>query len=155
MGQQEVQLIGVQPLAEMQASDFDEKLIEGEFLNGDDGTWVILGQGVAHKLALEVGDKLVLMAQGANSVEIRSLLVRVRGILRTGLEGAGPGTGPYAPGCFSEIFGLGDSGPPNRLFDARCSILRGVGKRRTRAVSRSGGFELGRSTSPIEGFYSY
>ncbi len=81
-----VQLIGVQPLAEMQASDFDEKLIEGEFLNSDDGDWVILGQGVAHKLDLEVGDKLVLMAQGADSVEIRSRLVRVRGILRTGLE---------------------------------------------------------------------
>ena len=81
-----VQLIGIQPLAEMQASNFDEKLIEGEFLNADDGDWVILGQGVAHKLALEVGEKLVLMAQGADSVEIRSRLVRVRGILRTGLE---------------------------------------------------------------------
>jgi ABC-type lipoprotein release transport system permease subunit len=81
-----VQLIGVQPSAEMQASDFHEKLIEGEFLKPDDGNWVILGQGVAHKLALEVGDKLVLMAQGADSVEIRSRLVRVRGILRTGLE---------------------------------------------------------------------
>lgn len=81
-----VQLIGIQPLEEMQASDFDEKLIEGEFLNADDRDWVILGQGVAHKLALEVGEKLVLMAQGVNSVEIRSRLVRVRGILRTGLE---------------------------------------------------------------------
>jgi ABC-type lipoprotein release transport system permease subunit len=81
-----VQLIGVQPSAEMQASDFKEKLIEGEFLNDDDGDLVILGQGVAHKLALELGEKLVLMAQGADSVEIRSRLVRVRGILRTGLE---------------------------------------------------------------------
>jgi ABC-type lipoprotein release transport system permease subunit len=70
----------------MQASDFDDKLIEGEFLKADDGDWVILGQGVAHKLALEVGEKLVLMAQGADSVEIQSRLVRVRGILRTGLE---------------------------------------------------------------------
>ncbi len=81
-----VQLIGIQPLEEMQASDFDDKLIEGEFLKADDGDWVILGQGVAHKLALEVGEKLVLMAQGADSVEIQSRLVRVRGILRTGLE---------------------------------------------------------------------
>ncbi|MCZ6769820.1 MAG: ABC transporter permease [Acidobacteria bacterium] len=81
-----VQLIGIQPQEEMQASDFDDKLIEGEFLNADDGDWVILGQGVAHNLALEVGEKLVLMAQGVDSVEIRSRLVRVRGILRTGLE---------------------------------------------------------------------
>ncbi len=55
-------------------------------MKADDGDWVILGQGVAHKLALEVGEKLVLMAQGADSVEIQSRLVRVRGILRTGLE---------------------------------------------------------------------
>jgi ABC-type lipoprotein release transport system permease subunit len=81
-----VQLVGIQPLAEMQASDFEEKLVEGEFLDDDDGDWVLLGQGVAHKLDLELGDKLVLMAQGADSVEIRSRLVRVRGILRTGLE---------------------------------------------------------------------
>lgn len=81
-----VQLIGVQPLQEKQASDFDKKVVEGEFLNETDRDWVILGQGVAHKLALDVGDKLVLMAQGTDSVEIRSRLVRVRGILRTGLE---------------------------------------------------------------------
>ncbi len=102
-----VQLIGVQPLAEMQASRFDEKLIEGEFLNADDGDWVILGQGVAHKLALDVGDKLVLMAQGAESEEIRSLLVRVRGILRTGLEEQDQALALMPLGASQEFLGLG------------------------------------------------
>jgi len=102
-----VQLIGVQPLAEMQASNFDEKLIEGEFLNADDGDWVILGQGIAHKLALDVGDKLVLMAQGADSVEIRSLLVRVRGILRTGLEEQDQALALMPLGASQDFLGLG------------------------------------------------
>ncbi len=102
-----VQLIGIQPLAEMQASDFDEKLIEGEFLNADDGDWVILGQGVAHKLALEVGEKLVLMAQGADSVEIRSRLVRVRGILRTGLEEQDQALALMPLGASQEFLDLG------------------------------------------------
>jgi len=102
-----VQLIGIQPLAEMQASDFDEKLIAGEFLNADDGDWVILGQGVAHKLALEVGEKLVLMAQGADSVEIRSRLVRVRGILRTGLEEQDQALALMPLGASQEFLDLG------------------------------------------------
>ncbi len=102
-----VQLIGIQPLAEMQASDFDEKLIEGEFLKADDGDWVILGQGVAHKLALEVGEKLVLMAQGADSVEIRSRLVRVRGILRTGLEEQDQALALMPLGASQEFLDLG------------------------------------------------
>jgi ABC-type lipoprotein release transport system permease subunit len=102
-----VQLIGIQPLAEMQASEFEEKLIEGEFLNDDDGDWVILGQGVAHKLALELGDKLVLMAQGADSVEIRSRLVRVRGILRTGLEEQDQALALIPLGASQEFLDLG------------------------------------------------
>jgi ABC-type lipoprotein release transport system permease subunit len=102
-----VQLIGIQPSAEMQASDFEGKLIEGEFLNDDDGDWVILGQGVAHKLALEVGEKLVLMAQGADSVEIRSRLVRVRGILRTGLEEQDQALALIPLGASQEFLDLG------------------------------------------------
>jgi len=81
-----VQIIGIQPRGEEQASDFAEKLIDGEFLTDQDRDRVILGEGVALKLSVEVGQKLVLMAQGADTQEIHSRLVRVAGILRTGLE---------------------------------------------------------------------
>lgn len=81
-----VQITGIQPRGEEQASDFAEKLIDGEFLTDQDRDRVILGEGVALKLSVEVGQKLVLMAQGAETQEIHSRLVRVAGILRTGLE---------------------------------------------------------------------
>ena len=81
-----VQITGIQAPLEEQASDFADKLIEGEFLTDQDRDRVILGEGVARKLSIEVGEKLVLMAQGADGQEIRSRLVRVGGILRTGLE---------------------------------------------------------------------
>ncbi|MCZ6484136.1 MAG: ABC transporter permease, partial [Acidobacteria bacterium] len=81
-----VQITGIQPRGEEQASDFAEKLIDGEFLTDQDRDRVILGEGVARKLSVEVGQKLVLMAQGADTQEIHSRLVRVAGILRTGLE---------------------------------------------------------------------
>jgi ABC-type lipoprotein release transport system permease subunit len=81
-----VQIIGIQAPLEEQASDFADKLIEGEFLTDQDRDRVILGEGVALKLSVGVGEKLVLMAQGADGQEIRSRLVRVGGILRTGLE---------------------------------------------------------------------
>ncbi|MEE8348573.1 MAG: ABC transporter permease [Acidobacteriota bacterium] len=81
-----VLMIGIQPKSEREASRFDDKLIQGEFLDATSHNQVILGEGVARKLALEVGEKLVLMAQAAGSPEIQSLLVRVKGILRTGLE---------------------------------------------------------------------
>lgn len=81
-----VQIIGIQPRLELQASHFHRKLIRGKFLEFDDDDRVVVGEGVARKLSLNAGEKMVLMAQGAHSSEIQSRLVRVGGILRTGLE---------------------------------------------------------------------
>jgi len=81
-----VQIIGIEPQSERVASRFDDKLIAGDFLDSMSGNEVILGEGVAQRLDLGVGEKMVLMAQGAGSTEIQSQLVRVKGILRTGLE---------------------------------------------------------------------
>ena len=81
-----VQIMGIQPGVEKEASQFDDKLVEGEFLDSTSRDEVVLGEGVARKLVLDVGEKLVLMAQTANSSEIQSRLVRVKGILQTGLE---------------------------------------------------------------------
>ena len=81
-----VQMIGIEPKGEREASQFDDKLTEGKFLDSTSWNEVVLGKGVAHRLALEVGEKLVLMGQAVGTGEIQSQLVRVKGILRTGLE---------------------------------------------------------------------
>lgn len=81
-----VQILGVEPDAEASASRFDEKVISGSFLHNEARDQVVIGEGVARKLAVSVGQKIVLMAQEARTTEIQSRLVRVSGILRTGME---------------------------------------------------------------------
>ncbi len=81
-----VRLIGLEPGLEKAASSFDEKLVGGRFLTSADGNGAVIGEGVARKLELQPGEKFVLMAQAAGSAEIQSLLLRVAGIIRTGLE---------------------------------------------------------------------
>ncbi|HSR68082.1 MAG TPA: ABC transporter permease [Acidobacteriota bacterium] len=81
-----VQIIGVEPGGERAGSNFPKKIIEGQFLDEGDDNLVVIGRGVARKLELEVGDKLVLMAQAADTSEVQSRLVRVKGILGTGQD---------------------------------------------------------------------
>ncbi|MFB3906248.1 MAG: ABC transporter permease [Acidobacteriota bacterium] len=81
-----VRLVGLEPGPEKEASSFDEKLVRGHFLTSTEESGAVIGEGVARKLELEPGEKFVLMAQAAGSAEIQSLLLRVAGIMRTGLE---------------------------------------------------------------------
>ena len=80
-----VQLIAVQPEAEARISRFAEAVFEGAFLTSQDSGRVVLGAGVARKLKVGLGDKMVLMGQGAGG-EIESIVARVKGLIRTGLE---------------------------------------------------------------------
>ncbi|HJN74204.1 MAG TPA: FtsX-like permease family protein [Myxococcota bacterium] len=73
---------GVQPSAEIDVTDWDEKLVEGEWLADDDERGIVLGAGLAQSLGVELGDKVVLMVQGDDEVDSR--LFRVRGVLSTG-----------------------------------------------------------------------
>jgi ABC-type lipoprotein release transport system permease subunit len=79
-----IQIIGVQPEKERSVSLFDQKIVEGTFFKNSETA--VIGQGVARKLEVTIGDRVVLMAQGAGSRDIQSVMVRVGGVLATGLE---------------------------------------------------------------------
>ncbi|MEE2821897.1 MAG: ABC transporter permease [Acidobacteriota bacterium] len=81
-----VQLIGIDPKAESKSLYLEDKVVEGVFLDSVSQNKVVLGEGVAQRLSLKVGEKLVLMAQASGSSEIKSQLVRIQGILKTGIE---------------------------------------------------------------------
>ncbi len=81
-----VLLIGSEPNREREASEFADRLVEGEFLDADDVPQAVVGHGVGRKLALGIGDRMVLTAQAARGGELESILVRVAGIVRTGVE---------------------------------------------------------------------
>jgi ABC-type lipoprotein release transport system permease subunit len=81
-----VLIIGIQPELEKKASRFSEKLVLGQFPENADSNRVVLGEGISRKLAIGIGDKLVLTAQEVLGSELQSLLVHVGGVLRTGVQ---------------------------------------------------------------------
>ena len=85
-GSSGVTLTGLDPEVESRASMLAGKLIKGRFLEAGAPHAAVIGQGVARKLKLAPGNKFVLMAQGPGSREIQSMLVRVAGVMQTGVE---------------------------------------------------------------------
>jgi ABC-type lipoprotein release transport system permease subunit len=81
-----VRLAGVAPAAEAPVSRFAMRVSEGRFLRAGDGAAVVIGHGVARVLKVRPGTRVVAMAQGAGSAEVRSALLHVVGVVRTGLE---------------------------------------------------------------------
>lgn len=85
-GSTAVRIIGSQPGPENEASKFGERLVAGEFLSSGAGDQAVVGAGVARKLRVGLGSKFVVLSQASGSAELQSRLLRVHGILRTGMD---------------------------------------------------------------------
>jgi ABC-type lipoprotein release transport system permease subunit len=79
-----VSVQGVDPREEPAFSEMDRRLVDGRYLNADDRLAGYVGEGLARRLRLQVGDRLVLTAQALDS-SITEQLVRVVGTFRTGI----------------------------------------------------------------------
>lgn len=79
-----VQVEGVDPGAEAVFSKLDDRRVEGRYLEPSDRLAAYVGAGLADRLGLELGSRLVLTAQGASG-DVAEQLVRVRGVFRTGI----------------------------------------------------------------------
>ncbi len=62
-----VMVIGIDPVKEDEMTGIKSRMIEGSYLKPDDDG-AIIGSGVAEKLALKLGDSLVLISQGYHGV---------------------------------------------------------------------------------------
>ena len=91
-----VAIIGVIPQDERSVSRIPERMVEGTYLSSSRSAGAVIGVELAHKLGVKVGSKVVLMTQmvqdsgtaaksGAGG-EMKSTLLRVSGIFRTGLQ---------------------------------------------------------------------
>ncbi|MCB9665134.1 MAG: ABC transporter permease [Alphaproteobacteria bacterium] len=80
-GSQAVAVQGVEPVREAELTLLDDQLVDGTWLPDDRA--IVVGQRLAEILAVELGDKVVLMAQ-VGTEELESRLFRVRGTFRTG-----------------------------------------------------------------------
>jgi ABC-type lipoprotein release transport system permease subunit len=81
-----VTLIGVDPSVEARVSRFVARIREGRFVASDDREAAVIGSGVARVLRAGIGSRIVVMAQGARERDVRSSLLRVVGVVHTGLE---------------------------------------------------------------------
>lgn len=78
------QVAGVDPAREAPVSLIAESVVEGRFLEPGDRLEAVVGLGVAERLRVELGSRIVLMAQDADG-NLEGQLVLVTGVFRTGL----------------------------------------------------------------------
>lgn len=78
-----VMIMGIDPEEEGRLSAIRERVIKGEYLSGGPKRGVLIGQRLAERLSAAVGDKIVLMVQGADG-SLNSELFRLKGIFRMG-----------------------------------------------------------------------
>jgi putative ABC transport system permease protein len=91
-----VAIVGVIPQDERSVSLIPERIVEGAYLNSNGSSGAVIGVDLARKLGVKVGSKVVLMTQvvqesapgrkAGTEGEMKSTLLRVSGIFRTGLQ---------------------------------------------------------------------
>ena len=78
-------ILGVDPGVESAFSRLGEEVTDGRYLEAGDRLHAYVGAGMAERLGVRTGSRMVLTAQGARG-DIEGQLVRVVGIYRTGVE---------------------------------------------------------------------
>ncbi len=77
-------IVGVDPAVELHFSELGTDVLEGRYLQDGDRLHAFIGQGMATRLGLRIGSRMVLTAQVAEG-GIEGQLVRVVGLFSTGV----------------------------------------------------------------------
>jgi ABC-type lipoprotein release transport system permease subunit len=101
-----VSVQAVVPAEERAFSEMDRRLVQGRYLDDADRLAGYVGEGLARRLQLELGDRLVLTAQALDS-SITQQLVRVVGTFRTGIPEVDQGLVQIPLGTAQQWLGLG------------------------------------------------
>ncbi len=94
----------VLPGVEATVNKVDDRIVEGEYLD-DDPRGIVLGSTLAESLDVGLGDKVVLMAQGADGIESR--MFRVKGTFTMGIDQIDGFYGQVTLPAAQEMMGLG------------------------------------------------
>lgn len=80
-----VELVGVDPAAELRAWRYARKVTEGRWLREDDAGAIVIGKTIAEQLGVELEDELLATTVGRGG-EVESAMLRIVGIVATGSE---------------------------------------------------------------------
>lgn len=90
-----VQIIGIDPQREARTTRFDRKIVEGRAFQSSQACEAVLGRGLAEILNARLGDKIVLLSQGADGSIAEDQYILV-GLASTG-DGLTDRTAYYLP----------------------------------------------------------
>ncbi|MEM1347699.1 MAG: FtsX-like permease family protein [Myxococcota bacterium] len=102
-----VTLMGIDPKHEARTTTWDERVVEGAYL--DAPGQVMLGKYLADKLDVELGSKMVLTAADVHTGEATTELVRVKALLHTGSVAVDRNTAIVHIEMAQKMMGLPDS----------------------------------------------
>lgn len=74
-----IEIVGIDPEAEMQISLISKNIISGRFLEVDDGDHILIGKGLADEMAIGVGDRIPV-AGNSKHEQMRTRTLTVVGI---------------------------------------------------------------------------
>jgi ABC-type lipoprotein release transport system permease subunit len=83
---QGVMLVGIDPELEPTVTRIKSFITEGSYFERDDGRAALIGEGLAHKLKVDVGDRVTFFTQGYRSEEGVIESLRVIGLYRSGIS---------------------------------------------------------------------
>ncbi|TYP99003.1 ABC-type lipoprotein release transport system permease subunit [Tenacibaculum adriaticum] len=78
-----VLVLGIDPVKEKEVNNLHDKIIEGEYIETINDNGVVLGEGLASQLKLNVNDTLVLLGQGYHASSAAGKF-RVKGLIKLG-----------------------------------------------------------------------
>ena len=78
-------LVGIEPPKEARLSFIGTGVTQGEYLQSDDKSGILIGQSLAERFETRIGRKLILMSQDTNG-DIASRAFRIRGIFQAEME---------------------------------------------------------------------
>jgi len=77
-----INIFGVNPAAERKVSDLHKLIVEGKYLSPEEKIPAVIGQKLAHKLNLGLGDKLIVTLTDSSGT-ITSGAFQIVGIFKT------------------------------------------------------------------------
>lgn len=111
-----VEIVGVRPDAEQRANRivFKSKIV-GRYLKPEDQGKIVIGRTIAERLRVEVDDDLYVTLAGADGV--RSAMLRIVGVLSTGVRDLDAGVSHVTLDALEEISGYTGPGEISILLD--------------------------------------
>lgn len=77
-----ISMIGIDPSTEIDLSQIDEAIMEGEYLDGSNPRDLLIGSKLAEILEVELGDRVVMTATEALTGDLAQEMFRISGIYR-------------------------------------------------------------------------